>query len=94
MSILLCVCYIVLVVVSSSGGVIVAFFMFSNHFLLHFLLFFVPVFFIFSLIVLIMETLFYTEANFKACVCYFLINFYLSPNDSTSKTVKDVFYFI
>ena len=94
MSILLCVCYIVLVVVSSSGGVIVAFFMFSNHFLLYFLLFFVPVFFIFSLFALIMETLFYIEANLKACACYFLINFYLSQNDSTSKTVKDVFYFI
>ena len=30
----------------------------------------------------------------KACVCYFLRNFYSSPNDSPSKTMKDVFYFI
>ena len=30
----------------------------------------------------------------KACVCYFLTNFYFSPNDSTSKTMKYVFYFI
>ena len=30
----------------------------------------------------------------KACVGYFLTNFYLSPDDSPSKTMKDVFYFI
>ena len=30
----------------------------------------------------------------KACVCYFLRNFYSSPNDSPSKTMKDVFYLI
>ena len=30
----------------------------------------------------------------KACVRYFLLNFYFSPNDSPSKTLKDVFYFI
>ena len=30
----------------------------------------------------------------KACVRYFLRNFYFSPNDNTSKTMKDVFYFI
>ena len=30
----------------------------------------------------------------KACVLYFLSNFYFSPNDNPSKTVKDVFYFI
>ena len=30
----------------------------------------------------------------KACVCYFLTNFYLSPNDSPSKAMKDAFYFI
>ena len=29
----------------------------------------------------------------KACVRYFLTNFDLSPNDSPSKTMKDVFYF-
>ena len=28
----------------------------------------------------------------KACVRYFLTNFYFSPNDSTSKTMQDVFY--
>ena len=31
--------------------------------------------------------------SFKACVCYFLTNVYFSPNDSHSKTMKDVFYF-
>ena len=31
---------------------------------------------------------------FKACVCYFLSNFYFSPNDIPSKTMKNVFYFI
>ena len=30
----------------------------------------------------------------KACVHYFLSNFYFSPNDSPSKTMKNVFYFI
>ena len=28
----------------------------------------------------------------KACVCYFSSNFYFSPNDSPSKTMKSVFY--
>ena len=32
--------------------------------------------------------------NFKACVCYFLTNFYFPLNDSPWKTMKDVFYFI
>ena len=31
---------------------------------------------------------------FKACVCYFLLKFYFWPNDSPSKTMKNVFYFI
>ena len=31
---------------------------------------------------------------FKACVRYFLSNFYFPPNDSHSKTIKNVFYFI
>ena len=30
----------------------------------------------------------------KACVCYFLSNFYFSPNNSPLKTMKNVFYFI
>ena len=30
----------------------------------------------------------------KACVRYFLTNFYFSQNDSPSKTMKDGFYFI
>ena len=30
----------------------------------------------------------------KACVHYFLSNFYFSPNDSPSKTMKNIFYFI
>ena len=29
---------------------------------------------------------------FKACVRYFLSNFYFSPNDSPSKTVKNVYF--
>ena len=33
-------------------------------------------------------------AIFKACVCYFLSNFYFSPNDSPSTAMKNVFYFI
>ena len=32
--------------------------------------------------------------NIKACVRYFLSNFYFSQNDSPSKTMKNVFYFI
>ena len=32
--------------------------------------------------------------HIKACVCYFLSNFYFSPNDSPSKHMKNVFYFI
>ena len=31
---------------------------------------------------------------FKACVRYFLTNFYFSPNDNPAKIMKDVFYFI
>ena len=31
---------------------------------------------------------------FKACVRYFLTNFYFSPNDNPVKIMKDVFYFI
>ena len=30
----------------------------------------------------------------KACVRYFLPNFYFSPNDWPRKTMKKVFYFI
>ena len=33
-------------------------------------------------------------SEFKACICYFLSNFYFSRNDSPSKTMKNVFYFI
>ena len=32
--------------------------------------------------------------NFKACIHYFLLNFYFSLNDSPSKTMKNVFYLI
>ena len=32
--------------------------------------------------------------DFKACVHYFLANFYFSPKDSPSKAMKNVFYFI
>ena len=31
---------------------------------------------------------------FKACTHYFLSDFYFSSNDSPSKTIKNVFYFI
>ena len=33
-------------------------------------------------------------ATFKACVRYFLTKFSLSQNDSPSKTITNVFYFI
>ena len=35
-----------------------------------------------------------TSVIVKACVHYFLSKFYFSPNDSTSKTMENVFYFI
>ena len=31
---------------------------------------------------------------FKACVRYFITNFYFSPNGSASKTMEDAFSFI
>ena len=34
------------------------------------------------------------KVKIKACVHYFLSNFYFSPNDSPSKIMKNVFYFI
>ena len=34
------------------------------------------------------------EIMIKACVRYFLSNFYFSPIDSSSKNMKNVFYFI
>ena len=34
------------------------------------------------------------DTTFKACVRYFLSNFYFSPNDSPSKTMKNAFHFI
>ena len=40
------------------------------------------------------RSLFQITSNVKACVCYFLSNFCFSPNDSPSKTRKNVFYFI
>ena len=36
----------------------------------------------------------YLNFNYKACVRYFLSNFYFLPNDIPSKTMKNVFYFI
>ena len=30
----------------------------------------------------------------KACVCNFLSEFCVSPNDSPAKTMKNIFYFI
>ena len=35
-----------------------------------------------------------TKVKYKACVHYFLSNFYFSPNDSPLETMKNVFYFI
>ena len=35
-----------------------------------------------------------TVPNIKACFRYLLSNFYYSPNDSLSKTMKNVFYFM
>ena len=35
-----------------------------------------------------------TTQYFKGCVCYFISNFYFSPNYSPSKTMKNVFCFI
>ena len=32
--------------------------------------------------------------KFKACIRYFLSKFYFSPNDSPSKTMKNLFYFM
>ena len=32
--------------------------------------------------------------SFKACLRYFLSDFYFSPNDSTLKTMKNASYFI
>ena len=34
------------------------------------------------------------QFSLKACVRYFSSNFYFSPSDSPSKTMKNVFYFI
>ena len=42
---------------------------------------------------LIMMTDNYT-GHFTACARCFLSNFYFSPNDSPSKTLKDAFYFM
>ena len=41
-----------------------------------------------------MSKAFFVHEIIKACVRYFKTNFYLSLNDSPSKTMKDVFYFI
>ena len=43
---------------------------------------------------LVVLKMFWTPVLFKACVRYFLTNFYFSPNVSRSKTVKDVFHLI
>ena len=44
--------------------------------------------------VILRMTLFVKTVVRIACVHYFLSNFYFSPNDSPSKTMKNVFYFI
>ena len=38
-------------------------------------------------------TLLIRQTTLKACVCYFLSNFYFSPNDNPSKAMKNVFLF-
>ena len=38
--------------------------------------------------------LLHISKSIKACACYSLSNFYFSPSDSPSKTMKNVFYFI
>ena len=35
-----------------------------------------------------------SDSKVKACVCYFLSKIYFSPNDSSSRTMKNIFYFI
>ena len=40
------------------------------------------------------ENLLTQNNELKGCVHYFLSNFYFSPNDSCSKSMKNVFYFI
>ena len=35
-----------------------------------------------------------SPSKIKACICYFLLSFIFSANDSPLKTMKDVFYFI
>ena len=36
----------------------------------------------------------FSDGIIKAFVCYFLSDFYFSPNDSPLKTMKNAFYFI
>ena len=48
----------------------------------------------FKSVVLFATVLEVRKSDFKACVRYFVTNVYLSPNDSPSKTMKDIFYFI
>ena len=43
---------------------------------------------------IVVEVLLYRSTKFNACVCYFSSNFYFALNDSPSKTIKNVFYFI
>ena len=41
-----------------------------------------------------LDTCYNSFLEFKACDRYFLSSFYFWPNDSTSKTMNNVFYFI
>ena len=48
----------------------------------------------YKLLGIILDEHFELRSYVKACVRYFLSNFYFSPNDSPSKTMKNVLYFI
>ena len=49
---------------------------------------------LFLMLSLMLKVQIWRDALVKTCVRYFLTNFYFSPNDSTSKIMEDVFYFI
>ena len=48
----------------------------------------------YKLLSIILDEHFELHSYVKACVRYFLSNFYFSLNDSPSKTMKNVLYFI
>ena len=48
----------------------------------------------YKLLGIILDEHFELHSYVKVCVRYFLSNFYFSPNDSPSKTMKNILYFI